>query len=116
MGKVILSLFAALVLTCITESLPHLFFKERTKWLVSGLLCNIVTNPLLNVIVLFLYAFVDNVWQVYAIILLLETAVLFTEACLYKLMLDKPYKTCLTVSALCNGISCFIGVILNLIQ
>ncbi|MBR6506617.1 MAG: hypothetical protein IKT37_03330 [Clostridia bacterium] len=41
--------------------------------------------------------------------------VLFTEAGLYKLMLNKTYKACLLVSAACNAVSFSVGLLLNLI-
>ena len=94
----------------------QVFLKDRKKWILSGLLCNVVTNPLLNVIVLLLYVFVDNVCIQYSIIIFLECVVLFTEAGLYKLMLEKKYKTCLLASAACNAVSFSVGLIWNIIQ
>ncbi len=115
MEKIAFSLFIALLLTCAAEILPQLFLKERKKWILSGLLCNAITNPLLNVSVLLLYAFVNDIWVLYSIIILLEVVVLFTEAGTYKLMLDRPFKICLSVSAICNSVSFAIGLIWNLI-
>ncbi len=115
MKQVVFSIFIALFLTCIIEAMTQCFLKDRKKWIFSGLLCNVVTNPLLNVIVLILYAFVDNVCVLYLIIIFLECVVLFTEAGLYKLMLDKKYKTCLLVSAACNALSFSVGLMWNII-
>lgn len=116
MEKIAYSLFIALFLTCAAEMLPQLFLKERKKLILSGLLCNAITNPLLNVTVLLLYAFVNDIWVLYSIIILLEVVVLFAEAGIYKLILDKPFKICLTVSAVCNAVSFSVGLIWNLIQ
>lgn len=115
MKQVVFSIFIALFLTCITEAVVQSFLKDRKKWIISGLLGNVVTNPLLNVIVLILYAFVDSECVLYSIIILLECVILFTEAGLYKLMLNKTYKACLLVSAACNAVSFSVGLLLNLI-
>lgn len=114
MEKVVFLLLVALFTTCVAEILPQLFLKERKKWILSGLLCNAITNPLLNVTVLILYAFINDIWVLYSIIILLEVVVLFAEAGTYKLMLGKPLKMCLTVSAICNAFSFAIGLIWNL--
>ncbi len=115
MEKVVFLLFAALLLTSAAEILPQLFLNERKKWILSGLLCNAITNPLLNVTVFILYAFINDIWVLYSIIISLEVVVLFAEAGTYKLMLDRPFKICLSVSAICNSVSFAIGLILNLI-
>ncbi len=113
METIILCLLSALVLTCIIEMVPHFFLKDKSGWIKSGLICNIVTNPPLNAFLMLLSAFSVNAKLILGITIILELTIVFAEAKLYSIMLSKHFKSCLIISAICNGISYLTGLLLD---
>ncbi len=109
MQRLILALAQTLLLTCVAEAIPVLFMKRNIRWLVSGLICNVLTNPLLNVCLWLVQAHASQPMWICAV-LIGETAVVFTESLLYRSMVNVPYKRCLVQSLLCNAVSFAVGL------
>lgn len=111
---IIISTFSqALLLTILFEGLacsaikPLLFRKVKyLKLIVAMLLCNIVTNPLLNLIILFCGFEPFSFGTV-----LFETAVVAAEAVLYRMMLGERIRKTLLLSAFCNMVSYCLGLL-----
>ena len=113
MQQLILALLNALLLTCLCESAVLVFCRPRKLWLTLGLLCNIATNPLLNILRL-CAALYFSARALAMLTLLLEIAVLFAEAGLYCMGSGERFRTCLLRSLLCNGVSLSIGLLIGL--
>lgn len=99
--------------TILLEGIPILFLKNKKTWWKASILCNVVTNPILNVIVLLLPVLLREANWVVGVVFVLEVAVVFFEAWFYRLMLGNTYKACLMFSLIANGISFVVGSILN---
>lgn len=113
MEQLIFIVFLALILTCILEMVPHFFLPDKKRWIKVGLICNIITNPLLNTFLMLLGSLSVGKLPIFFITIVLEFAIVFAEGGLYKLMLDVDYRQSLKVSAMCNGISFAVGLLIN---
>lgn len=107
---ILIILAMVLGITIVLESIPSLFTQEKAQWWKASLMCNLATNPLLNVAVLLIGAIfsVDDIRT--PIFLVLEVVVVFFEAWIYHRMLQKPYWVCLVFSLCANLLSFGIGV------
>lgn len=114
MIKVLLILALCCVTTILLESIPILFLKNKKAWWKASILGNVVTNPVLNVIVLLLRILLPEDNLVTGVIIVLEIAVVFFEAWFYRLQLSNPYKDCILFSLLANGLSFVLGSALNI--
>lgn len=109
MRELILALAQALMLTCVAEACPALFMKRRKEWLKSGLICNVLTNPLLNVCLWLVQVhYSQSIW--WCTVAIGEVTVVFTEALLYWSMVSVSYKRCLVQSFVCNTASFIVGL------
>ena len=106
-------LLAVCLATIVLEIIPILFLKDRKSWWKASIVCNIVTNPLLNVTVLLLSVCLPDAVPLLPIILLSEAAVVLTEAYFYHRMLNAARLTCLMFSAAANTLSFGIGMLLT---
>ena len=109
MQRLIAALAQTLLLTCAAEACPVLFMKRRKDWFRSGLVCNVLTNPLLNVCLWLVQAYCSQSVR-WCAVLIGETAVVFIEALLYWTMVNTSYKRCLAQSLLCNAVSFVVGL------
>lgn len=99
--------------TVLLEFIPALFMPDRKAWIKTGLFCNVITNPILNVIMLMLFAMVKSRVIVLISAVLLELMIVLFEAYIYKKNLNKPPKICLIFSFIANLFSVSVGFILN---
>ena len=106
------TLLPALLLTIVIESIPLCFFRPRKQWLKVGLLCNALTNPLLNCIRILIYSLYPNATILLIITVCLEIIVVSSEAWFYQNLVPVYRVKALWVSLLCNGLSYTLGVIL----
>lgn len=108
-----LPLIFCLILFCVAtiflEAIPIAFVREKKQWWRASILCNVVTNPILNILVFLLTAYMRSYELTMFLFVLLEIAVVFLEAYFYHRMLNKPYKQCLLFSFIANLISVGIG-------
>lgn len=106
----LLRLLAALALTVAVEcSAAALLLGRRAAY--AALLCNLLTNPLLNALLLLSGA----LWPagLTAALALLEAAVVAGEAALLMRLLRAPLRQTLPLSLLLNGLSFGAGLLLN---
>ena len=109
MRQLILALAHTLVLTCAAEACPVLLMKHRKDWWKSGLICNVLTNPLLNVCLWLVQAHCSQTSWWLAVVIG-EIVVVFTEALLYWTMVSATYQRCFLQSLVCNVVSFTIGL------
>lgn len=102
--------------TILLEGIPVLFLKNKRAWWKASVLCNVVTNPALNVIMLLLPPPLHEDGPVACIVALLEVTVVFLEAWFYRLMLENSYKNCFLFSLVANGISFAAGCIWSVLS
>ncbi len=111
-----------LILTIIIELLVLLFFKNRKTLFRPLLIANLITNPLLNLILpaiylLVYYLLIHDFWAFVIVIasvwLVLEIAVVFSEACIIRFFTALGYKTCLKYALIFNLASFLLGLIIS---
>lgn len=111
MEGIILILVLLCVSTCIIEIIPFLFLKNRFKWIKTSLLCNVITNPIMNTILAILTLFIRDNTVFFIITVILEVAVVVFEAFIYYNVMDESAWKCVVLSLLANVCSFAIGVI-----
>jgi len=103
----------ALVLTILIECGISLFFRSR-ELTFCVFLCNLLTNPLLNVTLILFVVFFGR--EFYAVVLgILEVVVVLVEAFIIMLMTKRKLPKALLLSLLFNGASFGIGLLLQLL-
>lgn len=103
-------ILSALVLTCVSEIVPLLFVKgNKKKWITSSLLCNVITNPIINILYMLMVAVIENDIIIFGILIMLEVLVVVFEAFLYHNNTDESIKKCTIVSIICNVFSFVLG-------
>ena len=109
--NIILVIVAAFVLTALIEcGLAMLFKSKRLVWAVF--LCNLLTNPLLNLILLLYNNFIgrNHYWT---LVIILEIIVVAGEVFLIKAMAEYEFKKAAVLSLLFNGCSFLAGFLLT---
>ena len=97
----------ALILTIAIEmGMLMLMGEKRRKVLLTSVWMNAATNIALNMYITFVRCIV---WEVIAA----EVIIIIIEAAGYYLV-TKDKKKSITYSTLCNGVSCFAGVIMSI--
>ena len=109
----ILTLTITLLSTCFIEMVPHFFLKKRLLWIKTGLLCNVATNPFVNILLILMSIIFKNHELIIVTTILLELIVVFVEMMLYNLILNERLSKCLLVSAMCNLLSFTIGLLFD---
>ena len=108
----LVGLALALIVTAVLEAIPAFFFAPRKERLMASVICNAVTNPALNRILLALrHLGVPSLLYVLSVAVL-EIAVVFAEARLYRLLLEENRRNCLWYSLGVNAFSFILGLIL----
>lgn len=106
-----MELLYALVLTILIEGAVMFMLTKSKKWMYYNFLCNMLTNPMLNYVLLLIALYTANRELYNAVIAIGEILVLFGEAYLYKLMTKENYKHCFFRSLITNGASFVIGLL-----
>ena len=115
-----------LAITILIEMLVLLFFKNRKTLFRPLLIANLITNPILNLIlpaiyigieflgVMFIRVSIIIVWSLQIIVLVLfEILVVFSEAYIIKFYTDLKFKSCFIYSLILNLVSFLLGLIIN---
>lgn len=110
MLRIILMLVICCAATIIIEAFPLIVLRERWEWIKASVVCNVVTNPILNSILILCAYFIDNNTAVVLIMVVLEIVVVVIETFFYVRMLDEPFVKCFLVSLLANTVSFLIGL------
>ena len=100
-------------LTILLESIPVLFVRDRKEWWKASVVCNIVTNPIANVMMLLASALLPSRdWDI-PFLLALEITIFFLETFFYHRMLSRSYPACFAFSLAANLISFGFGLCLQ---
>lgn len=110
-----MSLLIALLLTVLIEGIVVLCLTRSFEWVKFNLYCNLVTNPLLN-IVLWVLLPALRVSTGIGVMVAGEIIVVLTETLLYKFMTKAHWNHCALVSLISNLISVLVGVAFSNIQ
>lgn len=116
MERIIIILLKLLIATCVFEIIPLLFFKNRGKRIAASLLCNVATNPLLNVILLLVSGFMPNQFVYVLTVLILELGVVAFESFIIYNVMDENVTKSIKVSAICNAFSFTMGLVVTFLE
>ena len=105
MKEVLAALFAALLLTLLLEGLFVLLVTRKKSFVLTSFAGNLVTNPLLNVILLA----VGSSPLRLPVLIALELAAVLVEALLYRYVTEEKRSRCLLLSLGANAVSYFLG-------
>ena len=101
-----------LLLTVIIEGVAVALLFRQMQYVYYSLLCNLLTNPALNLLLLlFVKQFGENMYI--PVLLLAEVAVVFVEAAVYKYICGFRMSKALLLSAFLNVLSFAAGLALN---
>ncbi|MBQ3183876.1 MAG: hypothetical protein IJB24_07900 [Clostridia bacterium] len=101
-------LITAFVLTCLIEGIVICGFDPWRRWLLASVICNLATNPLINLILYPLYGH-----SLYALVfVLLEITAVITEGLIYKGIIKCKMRKCIVASLIANSVSCIGGIII----
>lgn len=108
---ILLLLLICVVATIIIESVipKFILFKNKTAFRAS-LICNIITNPILNTILLICGCYISEKTHMLILTILLEIIVVFVEAYIFKTMLEESFVKWFIISFVLNTISFLIGI------
>jgi hypothetical protein len=106
-----------LILTIIIEGAVILLLFRRLEFVYYSMLCNILTNPALNLI-LFIATSILGGFCYETALMILESLAVLVEAYVLKLLCRFTYKKAIAVSGLMNIVSCTAGLLIygNLIR
>ena len=103
-----------LLLTIFLEGVIILFLFRRPIYVYYSVLCNLLTNPALNLVLsVSIYLWGARVY--YPVLVLCEVIVIIIEAIVYSYLCRLRFSKSIALSFLLNGVSCVSGVILNII-
>ncbi len=107
--RILLFLLYPLLLTVAVECSIILLIYRKLRYAYYVLLLNVLTNPLLNFIMLFYFTYkgYDNY---YVLLYALEAAVVVTEGLIFARLADKKTWEALLVSFIINASSYLFGV------
>lgn len=110
----LLSLLVCLLLTVLTEGLTALLLKKDWRFVYITVLCNLLTNPAMN----FLLLLAVHRWPALYLPLLvfLETGVVAAEAYVIHRLALLPHLQALCFSLLLNAVSFGTGLLMNSIS
>lgn len=107
--KLILFLLYPLLLTIVVECSIVLLIYRKPKYSYYVFLLNVLTNPALNLIMLFYFAYKGHNGY-YLLLYVLEVVVVVTEGLLFAKLTDKKLYEALLVLLLINVSSYLLGV------
>jgi hypothetical protein len=104
------TVFTALLATVLLEGLMMLMLFRNWRYFYYILLCNLLTNPAINIILYVVYYFFPSAY--YSALISLEIIVVLIEARILKLLCGFTVKKSLLVSFVLNAFSYFVGLLL----
>ena len=105
-------LLRALLLTVIIEGAAILIIFRRKKYVYYSLLCNLLTNPAMNlVLAASLGLFGEGAY--YPALAVAELAVVFVEAAVYNYIIGFGIKKSIMLSAFLNALSLSAGLLMS---
>ena len=113
MGTIITFLVIICALTCIIEIIPLLFLKNRRQLIKTSLLCNVITNPIMNIILAIFAVYVTNLTAYTGIVIVMEIAVIMFEAFIFYNLIEESIKKCVVISVIINICSFIVGFLIT---
>ena len=111
MKMLIINLIWALTLTVLIEGVAVIYNKPRKRVLLASVLGNILTNPLLNLVIIIIR--IKWSGMVYATTLICgEVLAIIVEAKVYRAVTGLTLTRCFMISMFANCVSYFVGVML----
>lgn len=113
--SIIFNFILCLVLTIITEGIVIFVKYGRWDYVYYSFLCNVLTNPILNLLLCILVWALGS--EIYLIaLIILEIIVLIVEVYIYRILCKFTKKEALKLSLLLNISSYLIGVVIFMIK
>ena len=110
---IIMILGICCLFTIFLEFLAALCMYSKRQWIKSSVICNLITNPILNLILFIILAFIESSFVFLLSVLVLEIIVFIVEAFIHKKVLNKKIGICLLFSFISNTFSFIIGGIIS---
>jgi len=98
-----------LLLSVLTEGILIALLFHNRQYVYYSFLCNLLTNPALNLLLALTVTLLGAAWY-WPAVAVLELAVVFIEAYVYRLLCGFPFSKALGVSTLLNLASFLIGL------
>ena len=112
---VLITVVIALALTELTECVVILIWENNNKTLKSVLLCNLITNPAVNLIMLGIGHLTGNLVIYFGVLGFLELLTIYVEGIILSKMTDYGTKRSFKMSLVLNLVSFLFGLSLMLI-
>lgn len=100
------------LLTVVIEGITMLLLTRSFKWVCYNLLCNMVTNPVMNILLFLITLRFGTTAVYYLAVVIGELAILFLEAWFYRKMTEASSKKCFLRSLITNALSFSLGLVL----
>lgn len=100
-----------LLLTVSAEGIVISLIYRKKNYFWYSVLCNLVTNPALNLIMLLCSPYLSRAMG-YCLLALLELIAVVTEGIIYRALIQKSLTRCILLSLALNAVSFLAGVIL----
>lgn len=116
--KCVVGIVFLLLLTLALELLTLLFFKNKKTLFRPVLIANVISNPILNLMLpamyLACYKLSSNltIYFQIAILVIMEILVILGEAYIIKFFIGESYKKCFKYSLILNLVSALLGLAL----
>ncbi len=108
--NVLISILIALLLTELTEYLVLLLWLDDKRAVPTVLICNLITNPVANGIMIALGSFCTNIAILIVAMLTIEGLTVLVEYFIISAKLKYPAKKCLKYSLVLNLSSFLFGI------
>lgn len=108
--NILISILLALLLTELTEYLVLLFWLDDKRAVPTVLICNLITNPIANGIMIAWERFCQNVAILAVAMLIVEGLTVLVEYFIISSKLKYPAKKCLKYSLVLNLSSFLFGL------
>jgi len=109
---ILFSILRAFAITAALEAIVMLLMFRNGRYVYYSLLCNMLTNPAMNVILVILVMALGHEYY-YICLALLEFIVLFIEAYVLRVLAGFTWKKAFFTSFLLNVISLSAGLLIN---
>ena len=107
----LLTISAYCLATVIFELIPAFFMKDKKEWMKTSVICNVITNPIINTLLLIFISIQMPESFIFGYIIVAEVAVVLFERNIYEKRLNKPRKVCMKFSLIANLMSVLSGVL-----
>lgn len=104
-------LLLPLALTVLLEGAVMLALSQNWRCVYYSVLCNLLTNPLLNLVLLIVASFSPRYYA--PVLLVLELGVVFLEGQLLLLLTHWPQQRAVGISLGINSVSFLLGILLQ---